>query len=413
MTIGEKIVKLRKQAGLSQEAFSEKLGISRQAVSKWENGSAQPTNENLAQIARLFDVTISSLLDDDDINMGSVARYSTSNEEIVENIAETKEIKTHTKALKISSVCQSAAIIILAIATMVQGFTIGSLKQDISYLTQKVNEYSSLQSQIDSLDSRLYSFSYIPTTPNEDFTDSHYKVVDYDRVANIATLQFSVVPKDYTRDTQAEIVIKGSDKDYSAKADMVNNLFVVYIDVYCEDNLTAYLYLTENGKTRSFNLGTLKNPASDYRLDVAAGVFDGEIKVEPGKVKIDGNISCNIGCVFKEDMSQSYYPVKSTIEFYIGDQLLKEIPFTSIMNNDFIGTAKHELDALGTSVATNDITFFEYFDFTIQEDIIRNAHSQIGIRVIVVDNHGNEYVSDVNNFYVGGEVKEVITTKPD
>ena len=130
MTIGEKIAKLRKQAGLSQEAFSEKLGISRQAVSKWENGTAQPTNENLAQIARLFDVTISSLLDDEDINMGSASQYSTANEEFVENIAETKEIKIHTKALKISSVCQSAAIIILSITTIVQGVTIGSMKKE-------------------------------------------------------------------------------------------------------------------------------------------------------------------------------------------------------------------------------------------------------------------------------------------
>ena len=86
MTFDQKLVTLRKQAGLSQEAFSEKLGISRQAVSKWENGTAQPTNENLAQIARLFDVTISSLLDDEDINMGSASQYSTANEEFVENI---------------------------------------------------------------------------------------------------------------------------------------------------------------------------------------------------------------------------------------------------------------------------------------------------------------------------------------
>ncbi len=413
MTIGEKIVKLRKQAGMSQETFGEKLGISRQAVSKWENGTAQPTNENLAQIARLFDVTISSLLDDEDINMGAAPQYSTLSEEFVENIAETKDIKVHTKALKISSVAQSGAIIILAIATMVQGFTIGRLRKDVNHLIRNGNGYSSIQSQIDILRSQINNFTYTPLTPNDDFTDSSYKVVSYDRNTNIATLQFSVVPKDYTRDTQAEIVIKGSEKDYSARANMVNNLFVVDMDVYCEDNLTAYLYLTENGKTRSFNLGALKNPSSDYTLDVVAGVFDGEIKVEKSKIEIDGNISCKIGCVFKEDIRQSYYPAKATIEFYTGDTLLKEIPFTSVMNNDFIATAKHELDSMGVAAVTNDITFFEYFDFIIQEDIIKSAHSRIGIRVVVVDNHGNEYKSDVNNFQIGGEVKEVITPKPD
>ena len=69
MTIGEKIVKLRKQAGYSQEVFSEKLCISRQAVSKWENDTATPTNDNMTQIAKLFGVPLSALLDDDDAQL--------------------------------------------------------------------------------------------------------------------------------------------------------------------------------------------------------------------------------------------------------------------------------------------------------------------------------------------------------
>lgn len=411
MTIGEKIAKLRKQAGLSQEAFSEKLGISRQAVSKWENGTAQPTNENLAQIARLFDVTISSLLDDEDINMGSASQYSTSNEEFVENIAETKEIKIHTKALKISSVCQSAAIIILSIATIAQGVTIGSLKNDLEYLTGKQKgDYSTLQSQISSLENRMYYNSY-PISTNDDFTDYHYSILDYDIESNIATLHFSVVPKDYTRDTQAKIVIKGREKDYSVNANMVNNIFVADAAVYCEDGMDVYLYLTENGKTRSFILDKLENPASKYILDVQAGVFDGEMKVEIGKISIEGNVGCTIASVYKEDLSQSVYPVKATIGFYNNNILLKELPFTSIMQNDFLGSAKHELSDTQQAVALSEVSFFEYFDFVVEADIIKSADSQIAIRITVVDNNGYEYISDVKHFEIGGEVKEVITPK--
>ena len=411
MTIGEKITKLRKQAGLSQEAFSEKLGISRQAVSKWENGTAQPTNENLAQIARLFDVTISSLLDDEDINMGSASQYSTANEEFVENIAETKEIKIHTKALKISSVCQSAAIIILSIATIVQGVTIGSLKNDLEYLTGKQKgDYSALQSQISSLENRMYYNNY-PISTNDDFTDYHYSILDYDIESNIATLHFSVVPKDYTRDTQAKIVIKGREKDYSVNANMVNNIFVADVAVYCEDGMDVYLYLTENGKTRSFILDKLANPASEYILDVQAGVFDGEMKVEIGKISIEGNVGCTIASVYKEDLSQSVYPVKATISFYNNNILLEELPFTSIMQNDFLGSAKHELSATQQAVATSEVSFFEYFDFVVEADIIKSADNQIAIRITVVDNNGHEYISDVKHFEIGGEVKEVITPK--
>ncbi|WP_312461371.1 helix-turn-helix transcriptional regulator, partial [Proteiniclasticum sp.] len=42
MKLNEKIFYLRKKEGYSQEALAEKLGVSRQAVSKWENGDADP-----------------------------------------------------------------------------------------------------------------------------------------------------------------------------------------------------------------------------------------------------------------------------------------------------------------------------------------------------------------------------------
>lgn len=65
MHLSEKILLLRKQRGLSQEALAEQLGVSRQAVSRWETGSALPDAGNLLQLSRLFGVTADSLLSDD------------------------------------------------------------------------------------------------------------------------------------------------------------------------------------------------------------------------------------------------------------------------------------------------------------------------------------------------------------
>ena len=62
MTLGETIRTLRKNAGLSQEALAEKLGVSRQAVSKWENDLSCPDITLLPQLARLFGVTTDELL---------------------------------------------------------------------------------------------------------------------------------------------------------------------------------------------------------------------------------------------------------------------------------------------------------------------------------------------------------------
>lgn len=62
MTFGEKIQSLRKQSGLSQEELSYRLGVSRQAVSKWERNSGYPETEKLIKMSKLFNVTIDYLL---------------------------------------------------------------------------------------------------------------------------------------------------------------------------------------------------------------------------------------------------------------------------------------------------------------------------------------------------------------
>lgn len=64
MKLNEKIYQLRKQSGMSQEDAADKLNISRQAFSRWENGTAQPAANNVVEISKLFGVTTDYLLND-------------------------------------------------------------------------------------------------------------------------------------------------------------------------------------------------------------------------------------------------------------------------------------------------------------------------------------------------------------
>lgn len=64
----ENLYRLRRSRGLSQEEFAEKLGVSRQAISKWERGEAYPETENLITISRLFSVTIDELINSESIS---------------------------------------------------------------------------------------------------------------------------------------------------------------------------------------------------------------------------------------------------------------------------------------------------------------------------------------------------------
>ena len=62
MTFAEKLKSLRKQASMSQEQSAEKLGVSRQAVTKWETDTGIPDLENIKSISSLFDISIDELL---------------------------------------------------------------------------------------------------------------------------------------------------------------------------------------------------------------------------------------------------------------------------------------------------------------------------------------------------------------
>ncbi|MGM9660108.1 MAG: zinc ribbon domain-containing protein [Faecousia sp.] len=62
METKEVIAKLRTDRGLSQDALAERVFVTRQAVSRWENGETVPNTETLKQLSKLFDVSINTLL---------------------------------------------------------------------------------------------------------------------------------------------------------------------------------------------------------------------------------------------------------------------------------------------------------------------------------------------------------------
>ena len=64
MTFKEKIVRLRKIKGLTQDEFASAVGVSRQAVYKWESGQSYPEVQKLIEIKMLFGISIDDLLDD-------------------------------------------------------------------------------------------------------------------------------------------------------------------------------------------------------------------------------------------------------------------------------------------------------------------------------------------------------------
>lgn len=66
MELGKKMHQLRKMSSLTQEQLAEKLGVSRQTISKWESGSSVPDLESMVRFSRLFQVSLDDLLEEEE-----------------------------------------------------------------------------------------------------------------------------------------------------------------------------------------------------------------------------------------------------------------------------------------------------------------------------------------------------------
>lgn len=72
--LGERIKQQRKKCGLSQEKVAELVGVSRQAVTKWETGQSAPSTENLFKLAEIFGTTVDLLLNSGENAAGKSGR---------------------------------------------------------------------------------------------------------------------------------------------------------------------------------------------------------------------------------------------------------------------------------------------------------------------------------------------------
>ena len=96
--IADRLVKLRKKYGYSQEELAEKLGLSRQAVSKWERAEASPDTDNLICLAKLYGVSLDELLATDE-DIDTIVEEQVKEEKKEDNGTETTINKGHDRVV--------------------------------------------------------------------------------------------------------------------------------------------------------------------------------------------------------------------------------------------------------------------------------------------------------------------------
>ena len=124
MTINEKLVQLRKSKGWSQEDLAEKLSVSRQTISRWENGTALPDAENLLQLSHLYDVSSDYLLNDDYEGDDDLPRVKTVEEKLYNTV---KKNQKFLLSAAIAFIVAAVAFLIAAIDQLNTVFVIAAV----------------------------------------------------------------------------------------------------------------------------------------------------------------------------------------------------------------------------------------------------------------------------------------------
>lgn len=104
MSIAERLQELRKQSGYSQEQVAEMLGLSRQAISKWESGQGKPEIDNIVKLTEIYNVSADYILLD--------------TEKVSVPVPEKKELsREYKKAIGIIAIIAATAIVTVLFIT--------------------------------------------------------------------------------------------------------------------------------------------------------------------------------------------------------------------------------------------------------------------------------------------------------
>lgn len=260
-TLGRRIQEGRRAAGLSQEALGERLGVSRQAVSKWEADGAVPELENLIAMSRMFGVTVGVLL-------GVEEPVPLSERELAaaETVAAQYEAARRRTAgrRKLAALAGGGLLCALLLAGGV------SLWNQLGDMERRLDQ---LQAQVNSAQGHIYVQT--PTAGGEEsdslLADHGSAVTGFDPDGETVTLRVTAQPRERTAGTTAQFTARLSDgRQFTVGGVLEGDLYAAEDwTVPMDREIRLSVSLTEGETIRTASLETLEDCGPDcFRLKV-------------------------------------------------------------------------------------------------------------------------------------------------
>ena len=273
MELYEKLYELRRASGMSQEELAEKLGVSRQAVSKWESGATQPELSKLIELSKLYSVSVDELLS---------LEHAKPEQDAAESPVQSNAEKAPAEKLSFRDFCiqhkkiASGAVIALAALIAVgvhYNNRINSLSMQVNDLrSQLYSVQSNLSNQIDGISNNV---SDILTRESSLISQYNYEITNVDLKKQECTIAFSLLPKTISEGTT--VIIGVTDHGNSSpldsyrpgySADLSQDGFGYLhgsVTVPLSDELGVGVNFKHDGETQSEELDTIYDLKSRYQ----------------------------------------------------------------------------------------------------------------------------------------------------
>lgn len=277
MTTGEKIAALRRDHKLSQEALGEKLGLSRQAVSKWEADQAVPTMDNLMELSRLFGVPVDTLLRPDAPFPAAPAEENSTDAPAA---PETPHKGVSLSRRKILAIGGAALLCVSLALNAVCLYQIAHLKGEVQALRAQAGNVNTV---------------YYPGTDADtgDFAESsEHMTLDPENTEQLI-VTFSAVPRVASDGETAKFLLRGGEQSWECEAeDDAGGGYRGSLTIPMVDEYSVYLVLTDrNGGTRNLPIASEYDIENRFSIDVQAYWTSGGPTFSFGKNTFTGTLS--------------------------------------------------------------------------------------------------------------------------
>ena len=367
MELYEKLYELRRASGMSQEELAEKLGVSRQAVSKWESGATQPELSKLIELSKLYSVSVDELLS---------LEHAKPEQDAAESPVQSNAEKAPAEKLSFRDFCiqhkkiiGGAAVAAMALAALIAvgvhyNNRINSLSMQVNDLrSQLYNVQNNLSNQIAGISNNV---SDILARESSLISQYSYEVKSVNLKKQECTLAFSLLPKTISENTIVNIGVidRSSSSPLSSVGPSVYNVPLTQdgfgylhgsVTVPLSDELGVNVNFMTNGETQSQELDTISNLKSQYQPQLKSFLAPISYERQAGSKWqyqfTPGNAGIPLGTISLGALSD--VSIRSAcLEYTCANQLLRRVPLEASYSDGSAVTyvGDDSAEAVGASV---------------------------------------------------------------